>query len=29
VELSETNQCPNELCYQKGKAEDCTAGKCF
>ena len=29
VELNETNQCPNELCYRKGKAEDCTAGKCF
>ena len=29
VELSETNQCPNELCYRKGKTEDCTTGKCF
>lgn len=23
------NQCPNELCYRKGSAEDCKDGKCF
>ncbi len=25
----ETNQCPNELCYRCGIAEDCKDGKCF
>ncbi|MBE5948535.1 MAG: 2-hydroxyacid dehydrogenase [Lachnospiraceae bacterium] len=25
----ETNQCPNELCYRCGGAEDCKDGKCF
>lgn len=25
----ETNQCPNELCYRRGGAEDCADGKCF
>ena len=24
-----TNQCPNELCYRGGSAEDCKCGKCF
>ena len=22
-------QCPNELCYRCGSAEDCRTGKCF
>ncbi len=25
----ETNQCPNEICYRCGAAEDCKDGKCF
>lgn len=25
----ETKQCPNELCYRRGVAEDCKDGKCF
>ncbi len=29
VQLFETNQCPNELCYRSGSAEDCKDGKCF
>ncbi|MBE6608578.1 MAG: 2-hydroxyacid dehydrogenase [Ruminococcaceae bacterium] len=29
VELFEKNQCPNELCYRGGNAEDCKSGKCF
>ena len=29
VQLFETNQCPNELCYRAGSAEDCKDGKCF
>lgn len=29
VQLFETNQCPNELCYRGGSAEDCKDGKCF
>jgi len=29
VELSEKGQCPNELCYRAGSAEDCKNGKCF
>ena len=29
VEFSKTNQCPNELCYRCGSAEDCKSGKCF
>lgn len=29
VEFSETNHCPNELCYRKSGAEDCRDGKCF
>ncbi len=27
--FSETGQCPNELCYRGGSAEDCRSGKCF
>ena len=29
VALSEGGQCPNELCYRAGGAEDCQSGKCF
>ncbi len=29
VSLTETGQCPNELCYRGGSAEDCRDGKCF
>ncbi|MBQ8895138.1 MAG: 2-hydroxyacid dehydrogenase [Clostridia bacterium] len=29
VELMEGGQCPNELCYRGGTAEDCKSGKCF
>lgn len=29
VELFESGQCPNELCYRCGTAEDCKDGKCF
>lgn len=29
TEFFETNQCPNELCYRCGSAEDCKNGKCF
>ncbi len=29
VQLFQTNQCPNELCYRGGSAEDCKDGKCF
>lgn len=29
AELFSKNQCPNELCYRSGKAEDCRDGKCF
>ena len=29
VGFSETGQCPNELCYRAGSAEDCKDGKCF
>lgn len=29
VGFFETNQCPNELCYRCGGAEDCKDGKCF
>ncbi len=29
VSFSETNQCPNELCYRCTGAEDCKTGKCF
>ena len=29
VRLAETGQCPNELCYRGGSAEDCKSGKCF
>ncbi|MBQ4556231.1 MAG: 2-hydroxyacid dehydrogenase [Clostridia bacterium] len=29
VQFFETNQCPNELCYRYGGAEDCKNGKCF
>ena len=29
VGFFETGQCPNELCYRCGTAEDCRDGKCF
>jgi len=29
AEFAETNQCPNELCFRGGSAEDCKSGKCF
>ncbi len=29
VEIFENDQCPNELCYRCGTAEDCKSGKCF
>lgn len=29
VELFEKGECPNELCYRCGSAEDCKTGKCF
>lgn len=29
VGFAQTNQCPNELCYRGGAAEDCKSGKCF
>jgi D-lactate dehydrogenase len=27
--MIEKGECPNELCYRKGQAEDCRSGKCF
>ena len=29
VEFAQKKQCPNELCYRRGSAEDCKNGKCF
>ena len=29
VEFERSGQCPNELCYRCGAAEDCKSGKCF
>lgn len=29
VSFRDTAQCPNELCYRCGNAEDCKTGKCF
>jgi D-lactate dehydrogenase len=29
VDIFEHGQCPNELCYRAGSAEDCKSGKCF
>lgn len=29
ISLFESGQCPNELCYRGGTAEDCKNGKCF
>lgn len=29
VALSKSGQCPNEVCYRCGNAEDCKSGKCF
>jgi len=29
IQISTTGQCPNELCYRCGSAEDCKDGKCF
>ncbi len=29
VDLTERGECPNELCYRGGCAEDCKTGKCF
>lgn len=28
-ELTEMGECPNELCFRCGSAEDCKSGKCF
>lgn len=29
IDITETGQCPNELCYRCGNTEDCKTGKCF
>ncbi len=29
VQMLENGECPNELCYRGGSAEDCKCGKCF
>ena len=29
VMLNTTGQCPNEVCYRGGSAEDCKCEKCF
>ena len=29
VDIFERGECPNELCYRGGSAEDCKNGKCF
>ena len=29
LRFTQTGQCPNELCYRGGAAEDCRSGKCF
>ncbi len=29
IQMTETNQCPNEVCGKNGTAEDCKTGKCF
>ena len=29
VDVFERGECPNELCYRGGSAEDCKSGKCF
>ena len=29
VDFFKNNQCPNELCFRCGTAEDCKSGKCF
>ncbi len=29
IEFYEKGECPNELCYRGGSAEDCKSGKCF
>ena len=29
IDISKNGQCPNELCYRGGSAEDCKTGKCF
>lgn len=29
VDIFERGECPNELCYRGGSAEDCKSGKCF
>ena len=29
VEMAEKGQCPNEVCFKGGSAEDCKSGKCF
>ncbi|MBR5445759.1 MAG: 2-hydroxyacid dehydrogenase [Clostridia bacterium] len=29
VDLRDKGECPNELCYRGGSAEDCKSGKCF
>ena len=29
VQMTKDGQCPNELCFRGGAAEDCKSGKCF
>jgi len=29
IQMLENGECPNELCYRGGSAEDCRSGKCF
>ncbi len=29
LQISKNGECPNELCYRSGSAEDCKSGKCF
>lgn len=29
VQMFNSDQCPNELCYRGGSSEDCKSGKCF
>ncbi len=29
VDLMQNGECPNEVCYRSGRAEDCKSGKCF
>ena len=29
IDIRERGECPNELCFRGGSAEDCKSGKCF